>query len=384
LTVLFVSIIAYPQTSFNQIVRQADRRREALTSDRIYNIMSRIAGTHTGSDFAEEGVKTMAIIDIHNHVYPPEYVEAVQVGPSAYEVTLDSDDNPVLHSPGDYNVLVPGHRLMDVRKTVLERAGVDKQIISFTAPGTLIETTERSIELSRMVNEAFANIQNEHGDHFAALATLPLNDPNASVVELEHAICELGLKGVTLFSNASGIPLSDPRFWPLYEKADELEVVFFIHPTYPMGVEAMLDYMLMPLVGFVADTTLAAASLVFSGVVERFPKIKWILGHLGGAVPYLVERFDRGYEAYERCRENISRRPSEYLKDFYYDSVNFDVKALQFAIEFAGTEQILAGSDYPHQIGSMEKMLSSISQLNITAEEKAGILGENTARLLRL
>jgi aminocarboxymuconate-semialdehyde decarboxylase len=326
----------------------------------------------------------MAIIDIHNHVYPPEYVEAVRVGPSAYEVTFDSDNNPVLHSPGDYNVLVPGHRLMDVRKNALERVGVDKQIISFTAPGTLIETTERSIELSRMVNEAFANIQNEHRDHFAALATLPLNDPNASVVELEHAICELELKGVMLFSNANGIPLSDPCFWPLYEKADELEVVFFIHPTYPVGVEAMLDYMLMPLVGFVADTTLAAASLVFSGVMERFPRIKWILGHLGGAVPYLVERFDRGHEAYERCRENISRPPSEYLKDFYYDSVNFDVKALQLAIEFAGTEHILAGSDYPHQIGSMEKMLSSISQLNITAEEKAGILGENAARLFEL
>lgn len=326
----------------------------------------------------------MAIVDIHNHVYPPEYVEAVRAGPSAYEVTFDSDDNPVLYSPGDYNVLVPGHRFMDVRKAVLERAGVDRQVISFTAPGTLIETPERSVELSRMVNGAFANIQNEHGDHFVALATLPLNDPDASVVELERAICELGLKGVTLFSNVNGTPLSDPRFWPLYEKADELEVVFFIHPTYPVGVEAMLDYMLMPLVGFVADTTLAAASLVFSGVVESFPNVKWILGHLGGAVPYLAERFDRGYAAYERCREKISRPPSEYLRDFYYDSVNFDVKALQLAIDFAGTEHILAGSDYPHQIGSLEKMLSSIDQLDITAEEKAGILGENAARLLGL
>jgi aminocarboxymuconate-semialdehyde decarboxylase len=273
-------------------------------------------------------------------------------------VTFDSDNNPVLHSPGDYNIIVPGHRLMDFRKTVLGEAGVDKQIISFTAPGTLIETPERSVELSRMVNELFANIQNEHGDHFVALATLPLNDPEASVVELERAISELGLKGVTLFSNANGMALSDRRFWPLYEKADELNVVFFIHPTYPVGVEAMTDYMLMPLVGFVADTTLAAASLVFSGVVEKFPNIKWVLGHLGGAI--------------------------EYLKELYYDSVNFDVKALQFAIDFAGTEHILAGSDYPHQIGSLEKMLASINQLNITAEEKAGILGENAARLLGL
>ena len=326
----------------------------------------------------------MAIIDFHNHVYPPEYIEAVQAGPSAYKVTFDSDDNPVLHSPGDYNIIVPGHRLMDLRKTVLGEAGVDKQIISFTAPGTLIEAPERSVELSRMVNDIFANIQNEHGDHFVALATLPLNDPDASTVELERAISELGLKGVTLFSNANGIALSDRRFWPLYEKANELNVVFFIHPTYPVGVEAMTDYMLMPLVGFLADTTLAAASLVFSGVLEEFPDIKWVLGHLGGAVPYLAERLDRGYEAFEQCRENINKPPSEYLKEFYYDSVNFDIKALQFAIDFAGAEHILAGSDYPHQIGSLEKMLVSIDQLNITAEEKAGILGENAARLLGL
>lgn len=326
----------------------------------------------------------MAIIDFHNHVYPPEYIAALQAGPSAYKVTFDSDNNPVLHSPGDYNIIVPGHRLMDLRKTILRKAGVDKQIISFTAPGTLIETPERSVELSRMVNDMFANIQNEHSDHFIALATLPLNDPDASVVELERAISKLGLKGATLFSNANGIALSDRRFWLLYEKANVLNVVFFIHPTYPVGVEAMTDYMLMPLVGFVADTTLAAASLVFSGVVEQFPNIKWVLGHLGGAVPYLAERFDRGYEAFAQCRENIDKPPSEYLKDFYYDTVNFDVRALQLAIDFAGTKHLVAGSDYPHQIGSLEKMLASINQLNITAKEKAGILGENVARLLGL
>lgn len=327
----------------------------------------------------------MTIIDFHNHVYPPEYVEAIQAGPSAYKVTFDADDNPVLHSPGDYNILVPGHRLMDARKADMEAAGVDRHIISFTAPGTLIETPQRSVELSRKVNDVYARIQQEHAEHFVALATLPLNDPEASVAELERSIGELGLKGITLYSNVNGVALSDQRFWPLYEKADEMKVVIFIHPTYPVGVEAMTEYMLMPLVGFLADTTLAAASLVFSGVVERFPNIKWVLGHLGGAVPYLAERFDRGYEAFEQCRANISRPPSEYLKEhFYYDTVNFDVKALQFAIDFAGAGHVLAGSDYPHQIGSMQKMRISIDQLDISDKDRAAILSENAARLLGL
>jgi aminocarboxymuconate-semialdehyde decarboxylase len=140
----------------------------------------------------------------------------------------------------------------------------------------------------------------------------------------------------------------------------------------------------MPLVGFPLDTTLAAASLVFSGVVSRFPRIRWALGHLGGAIPYLAERLDRGFEAFAECRANIDRPPSEYLKEFYYDSVNFDVHALQLAIDFAGAGHILAGSDYPHQIGSLPKMLSSINALAISDSDRAGILGGNAARLLSL
>ena len=146
----------------------------------------------------------------------------------------------------------------------------------------------------------------------------------------------------------------------------------------------MTDYWLMPLVGFLFDTTLAAAHLVFSGVVERYPGIRWVLGHLGGTIPYLAERLDRGYAAFADCRGEIPKPPSEYLKNFYYDTVNFDVNALEFAIDFAGADHILAGSDYPHQIGSIEQMLQSIDGLNLSTEAKEGILGGNAARLLGL
>jgi len=141
----------------------------------------------------------------------------------------------------------------------------------------------------------------------------------------------------------------------------------------------------MPLVGFPMDTTLAAATLVFSGVVERFPNVRWLLGHLGGAIPYLAERLDRGFYAYPVSRAIIRRPPSDYLKEcFYYDSVNFDLKALHLAIDFAGASHILAGSDYPHMIGSLEQMVSSIHQLTLSDADKAAILGGNTARLFNL
>ena len=235
-----------------------------------------------------------------------------------------------------------------------------------------------------MVNDGFTKIRNEYPDRFTALATLPMNDPDASVIELERAFNELEFKGVMVYSNINGVALSDQRFWPLYEKANELNAVFSIHPNFPVGVEAMTEYWLMPLVGFTFDTTLAAAKLVFSGVVERFPGIRWALAHLGGAIPYLAERLDRGYFAFKECRENISKPPSEYLKNFYYDSVNFDVKALQLAVDFAGVDHILAGSDYPHQIGSLKQMVESIESLDISEEEKGRILGKNAQKLLRI
>ncbi len=140
----------------------------------------------------------------------------------------------------------------------------------------------------------------------------------------------------------------------------------------------------MPLVGFMFDTTLAAAGLVFAGIPERYPRIRWILGHLGGAIPYLAERLDRGFEAYPECRVNIDRHPSEYLKRFFYDTVNFDTRALQLATEFAGSSQLLAGSDYPHLISSMSKMKESINALPLSSAEKAMVLGGNAARLYNI
>jgi aminocarboxymuconate-semialdehyde decarboxylase len=324
----------------------------------------------------------MAVIDFHNHFYPPEYLDAIRSGPSAVRVTLDSEDNPQLHYPGDYNTAVREHRDIVYRDEVLAKAGVDKQVITLTTPGTHIEEPRRAAELARLVNDAFAKIVAERGSRFTALATLPLNDPAASVAEFDRATRDLGFRGAMLFGNVNGVALADERYWPLYERASERQAVLMIHPAHPVGVESMTEYWLMPLVGFLMDTTLAAAKLVFSGVPKRFPGIRWVLAHLGGAIPYLAERLDRGYEAFRECRRNIDRPPSAYLREFYFDTVNFDPAALRLAIEFAGVDRILAGSDYPHQIGSLEKMLASIKALKLSAADEARILSGNARALL--
>ena len=326
----------------------------------------------------------MPIIDFHNHYYPPAYLDALRSGSSAVQVTIDEDGNPRIYYPGDYNIAVPGHRDIDYREQVLIEHGGDTQVLTLTTPGTHVETPAVAARFAALVNDAFAEVARTKRGRFTALATLPLHDPSASVKELERACSDLGFRGAMLFSNVNGLGLDDARFWPLYEAANDLGAVLYIHPTHPVGVEAMTDYWLMPLVGFLMDTTLAAAKIVFSGIAERFPRIQWALCHLGGAIPYLAERLDRGFEAFSECRANIPRRPSEYLKQFYYDTVNFDARALKLAIAFAGVDRILAGSDYPHQIGSIPKMLEAIRGLDVTDAERAAIFGGNAARLLQI
>lgn len=327
----------------------------------------------------------MAVIDVHNHYYPPRYMKALESGESTVKITHDAEGNPWLHYPGDYNVAVRGHRDIEYREQVLIEAKVDCQVITLTTPGTHVEKPATAVRLASLVNDEFADVVQRKRGRFASLATLPMNDPAASVAELRRACGQMGFRGAMVFSNINGVALYDKRFWPLYEAADEMGAVLHIHPTNPVGVEAMMDYWLMPLVGFLFDTTLAAAGLVFSGVVERYPRIRWVLGHLGGAIPYLAERLDRGYRAFAECRANISKPPSEYLKaNFWYDTVNFDPKALRLAIEFAGADHILAGSDYPHQIGSIPQMFEGIRALEISEGERAGILGGNAGRLLKL
>jgi aminocarboxymuconate-semialdehyde decarboxylase len=325
------------------------------------------------------------IIDVHNHYYPPEYLDALAPAGSVLKMSKDSDGNPVVTYPGDYNIIVRGHRDIAYRQDVLDEHGVDLQMITLTTPGTQVESPAVGVKLATVVNDAMGRIKADRPARFCPLGTLPMCDPAASARELRRVVTELKLPGVMLFSNINGIGLDHEQFWPVYEVANELGAVIMIHPTYPVGVEAMQDYWLMPLNGFLFDTTLAASRLLFSGVVKRYPRIRWLLGHLGGTLPYLAERLDRGWRAFKDCRVHIDEPPTEYIKrHFWFDTVNFSTGPLMLAIEFAGVDRILAGSDYPHKIGSIPLMLESIRGLPIAEADKAKILGGNAEALLLL
>jgi aminocarboxymuconate-semialdehyde decarboxylase len=266
----------------------------------------------------------------------------------------------------------------------MDEHGVDTQAISLTTPGVHIEERARGIDLARLVNDEFAEAAARYGGRFAPFAALPLQDPDAAVVELERAVTQLGHRGALLFSNVNGRTLDDPAYFPLFEKLAALDVPAFLHPTNPAHLGAVADYRLTAIIGFLFDTTTAAMRLVFAGVPERLPSLKLVIGHLGGTIPYIVERADRGFEAYDECRAHITRRPSDYFKRFYYDTVNFNPDALRLALAFAGHEQIIFGSDYPHQVGSIGKAIEAVHSLKLGEQEQNAILGGNAARMLQL
>src|SRR5215207_2858918 len=134
----------------------------------------------------------MRVVDVHNHFYPPGYVDALRSGESAVTVKVDAAGNPEVHYPGDFNTLVPGHRDIAYRQEVLEREGITTQVISLTTPGTHVETPARAARYASLVNDEFARIVADRSPRFAAYATLPLNDPVASVAELRRAVEQLG------------------------------------------------------------------------------------------------------------------------------------------------------------------------------------------------
>ena len=323
-------------------------------------------------------------IDVHNHFYPPAYINELKKEGYATRVTEDTNGNSIITYEGDFNIYSPAHKSIEARLAELDRVGLKAQMLSVTTPGCHIEEKDRGICLAKITNDDFAEITKKYSGRFYGLAALPLQDPKASALELRRAVKELGLKGGTLFTNINGKTLDDPSFLCVFETARELDVPLFVHPTTPKPADSYLEYRLAALVGFTVDTTLTFAKFVFGGLFDRIPGLKLIASHLGGCLPYLAERLDRGYYCLSGC-QGINKAPSEYIKEnVFIDCVSFNPLMVDFALKFMGADKLLVGSDYPHQIGDNEKCSWVINQLNVSEEVKEKIFNTNAEKLFNL
>lgn len=324
------------------------------------------------------------IIDFHNHFYPKAYLDALEHGRTNVWVVQGEQGDKRLVMHNFDNLLAREHHDIEARIAALDNYGVDMQCLTMTIPGVHVEEPTTGIQMAQLVNNGFASAIARYPKRFTALAVLPLHDPAASVVELERAITQLGLKGGTLFSHVNGILPDDPRFFPLYEKAIELDVPLWMHPTVPQTPNAMSDYNIVVIAGFLQETTVAVCRLVYGGVLQRFPTLKLVLSQMGGTIPFIAERIERGYHVYDACRTVLTKPPMEQLKHLYLDTTPFSNNAIMVAANFAGVDKILMGSDFPHEIGDLPGALDTIRQLPLSEADKQKILGGNAQKLLKL
>lgn len=302
--------------------------------------------------------------------------------PEPYAIGRDAEGRTILTLHGARIVTMTGEMMSPQdRLRDMDRLGVDRQIISVTTPNVCIGPPARRHDLARLANDGLAELTRQFPRRFSALASVPLADPEAAVRELERAVLDLGMVGVILGSNVDGRYLDDAAFAPFYERAQALRVPILVHPMPPAVPDPTFARGLVPLLGFVFNTSASVARMVLAGIFERFPDLVLILAHLGGTLPFLMQRLDHGYRAYPEAREVIPHPPSHYLKRLYYDTVSFSVPALGCALDVVGAEHIVMGTDYPHVIGDIGAALSSVRSLPLPASAIAGILGETARKL---
>lgn len=271
---------------------------------------------------------------------------------------------------------------IDSRQKDLEKFGIDGQVVSVTHHLFMYkEDSKVARRFARSQNEAIAKICKAKGDKFLGNGTLPLQDVKSSLEELDYLYHSLELKGVEIGTNIAGKNLDAEELTPIYERLQELEMPILVHPNDILASERMKNYYLPLVIGTIAETDLAVASVLFGGILERFPKLKFIFVHGGGTVPYQLGRMKRAAEV----REEIKNKES-ILKDFgklYFDTVLFGENALKFMIDVVGSKRAVFGTDYPFGIGTWNS-LTNITNLALDSESKTQVMLSNARELYKL
>jgi len=321
----------------------------------------------------------MRKLDLHTHYYPPIYFDKIRELPSEFSFGQSPSGQTIITYRGArFFGVTPAMTDVSRRLEDMDRVGIDVEVVSLSTPNVFFADAQHQPEIARMVNDAYADLIAQHPKRFKAFASIPMDDPDAALRELHRALNDLQLNGVILLSNIGGKPLTSSEYRPFFAEANRLKLCILLHPMLPANAEPFREYVLGPIVGFMFDTTLAVARMCFDGMLRDFPDIRWIVAHLGGAVPYLMERMDNGWRDFPECRTKIDELPSTYLKRLYYDTVNFNPHMLMMVRETIGADQMVMGSDYPHLLGSIDRAVSSIESLQIPADEKRRIF-EGTA-----
>jgi aminocarboxymuconate-semialdehyde decarboxylase len=323
-------------------------------------------------------------VDIHAHFFPQAYLDVVAEEGARFGASCRVEGgNLFIKSPGGATgpistIIVD----LDARLGRMDAQGVTVQALSLTTPMAYWGDAAFSHRLCRAWNDAASAAHRAHPERFVALLGLPMRDPDRALEALMRASALPGMRGVYLGTNIDGRDLDDPLFAPAFARIETLGLPVVLHPIYTVGGARLKPFHLGNLLGNPYDTAIAAAHLIFGGVLDRHPALEISLPHAGGALPILVGRLDRGWTVRAEAK-HLAHAPSSYLRRFTYDTIGHSPKVMRFVVDLVGADRLMLGSDYCYDMGYEEPVLA-VEELGLSAEERALILGGTAAKLLRL
>lgn len=324
------------------------------------------------------------IVDIHAHFTPPEWINELQRNGATYGCRIHQDESGRLWlrlGEGKPKELTPALANLSSRFQAMAELGVDRQVLSPVMNTVGYELDERYGQaLCRLFNETNAESAKKYDGRFIPVANIPMQSSRAAVEELDYAVKNLRIRMIEIGTHVNGLNLDEEVFRPFFERAADLGVLVQIHPHKIAAPDRLRRYNLSNLIGNPVDTAIAAASLIFGGILDRYPSLNICLVHGGGALPYLLGRLSHGYFAF--AESHVTPKPPEtYFRRFYFDTLAHDARVLAFLNSLAGAERLMLGTDYPYAAGDknpLEKLR------NAGLENEQNILGRNAVRLLGL
>jgi aminocarboxymuconate-semialdehyde decarboxylase len=336
----------------------------------------------------------LRVIDLHCHVATPacaRLVDELGLGaelgsPRADPFTFFSSQETKAYNAAHFAALVP--KLTDpVRRLEdMDRMGVDLQVLS-VAPPQFYYWTDPALgrKLARLQNDHLAELVAKHPDRFAGLATVPLQDVDAAVVELDFAVTELRLSGVEICTNVNGLDLDDRRFRPFFARAAELGAVVLLHPHGFTQGERLGDYYLTNVIGNPLESTIAVTRMIHGGVLEELPDVRLCVAHGGGYLPFYASRMDHAWRERPEGRHHIpDHPPSRYLRQVHVDCLVYDPAHLGYLVQQMGADRVVVGTDYPYDMGFYDPVGLVSATPGLSDEDRRSILGGNAAALLGL
>ena len=319
-------------------------------------------------------------IDTQSHIWPEPFLDYLET----------RNEEPLAFREGDALFIdtgkwrrraMPGHSDMAAKLRTMDAAGIDLTVLSPNDPGPERFGNDGPM-VARLFNDYIAEQTRTYPGRFAGLCVLPLNHEAEAREELDRAVHDLDMRGVLLYANLDGRHPDEPDFEWLFGRAEQLGIPLYLHPACPVTIDQVEGRNLIGALGLMFDTTIALARIIVSGLMDRYPDLTIVCPHVGGALPYLIGRLDHQTMVLKRGAENLTRPPSEYLRQVWFDTVSPWPPAVRYGLEMVGPDQLMFASDHPWV--EPDVIRSIVDGLPVSDEERAKIYGGNAARLFGL